>query len=256
MNYLSVIILALQLCLNGYTKNEVNRVYSLVWSDEFNVSGAPDPQKWGYDTGTGGNGWGNAEAEYYTSRPDNVIVANGVLKIIAKKESYSGSAYTSARILTKDKFSFKYGKIVIRAKLPTGAGTWPAIWMLGSNIGTAGWPACGEIDIMENKGSLPDKIYGTLHHPGHSGANGDGGTVTITNAATAFHTYSLDWSPTAIKISVDDQVYYTFANNSSLPFNQDFFVILNFALGGTFGGTIDPAYTSSKMEIDYVRVYK
>ncbi|MGC4100721.1 family 16 glycosylhydrolase [Ferruginibacter sp.] len=236
------------------TVNVVAGTPGLVWSDEFNVDGAPDPTKWGYDLGAGG--WGNNEAQYYTSRPENAVVINGVLKITLKKESYSGSNYTSARLLTKDKFSFKYGKIEIRAKLPSGGGTWPAIWTLGSNINTTPWPACGEMDIMEHKGNELNKIYGTLHHPGHSGGNGDGSTLVISNASTEFHNYILEWSASTIKLSVDSQVFFTFANNASLPFNQNFFVILNVAMGGTFGGAIDPAFTSGTMEVDYVRVYQ
>ena len=120
---------------------------SLVWSDEFNSGTAPDPAKWGYDIGTGSSGWGNNELQFYTNRPENVSVSGGTLKITAKRENYSGSAFTSTRMLTKDKFSFKYGKVEARAKLPFGVGTWPAIWMLGNNINTVSWPACGEIDI-------------------------------------------------------------------------------------------------------------
>lgn len=227
---------------------------SLVWAEEFNVDGAPNTSKWGYDLGAGG--WGNNELQYYTSRPENAVVLNGVLKITAIKESYSGSSYTSARLLSKDKFSFKYGKIDVRAKLPDGGGTWPAIWMLGNNIGTAGWPACGEIDIMEHVGNTPGKIYGTLHHPGHSGGNGDGSTVMIPDATTAFHNYILEWNASTIKFYVDTQLFYTFANNNSLPFNQNFFVILNMAMGGNFGGTVSPSFTAATLEIDYVRVYQ
>jgi len=227
---------------------------SLVFSDEFDVPGAPNPAKWGYDIG--GGGWGNAELQYYTNRVDNSIVSGGTLKIIAKKETFSGSAYTSARLLTKDKFSFMYGKVEVRAKLPSGGGVWPAIWTLGSNINTTPWPACGEMDIMEHKGNEVNKIYGTLHYPGRSGGNGNGNTTTISNAATEFHKYSLEWSASTIKILVDDVVFHTVANTASLPFNQNFFVILNFAIGGTFGGAVDPAFTSGVFEIDYVRVYQ
>jgi beta-glucanase (GH16 family) len=227
---------------------------TLVWSDEFDTPGNPDPAKWGYDLG--GGGWGNNELQYYTNRTDNVIISGGTLKIIAKKEAYSGSAYTSARILSKDKYSFKYGKIEARAKLPAGGGTWPAFWMLGNNISTVNWPACGEIDIMEHLGNQLNKIYGTLHHPGHSGASGDGSNVTISNATTEFHKYTLEWSATAIRISVDDAVFYTFTNTAALPFNQNFFIILNVAMGGNFGGTVDPAFTSGTYEVDYVRVYQ
>ncbi len=227
---------------------------SLVWSEEFNVDGAPNAAKWGYDLGAGG--WGNNELQYYTSRPENAVVLNGVLKITAIKEPYNGSAYTSARLLSKDKFSFKYGRIEVRAKVPATGGTWPAIWMLGSNINTTPWPGCGEIDIMEHVGNTPNKIYGTLHYPGHSGANGDGSNTIIPDATTTFHNYILEWSASTIKFYVDTQLYYTFSNNSSTPFNQNFFVILNMAMGGNFGGAVSPSFTSDTFEIDYVRVYQ
>ncbi len=231
-------------------------VPTLFWSEEFNTDGAPDPTKWGYDLGTGSNGWGNAELEYYTSRPENSIVQGGVLKINAIKENYNGSAYTSARLLSKDKFSFTYGKVEIRAKLAAGIGTWPAIWMLGSDINTNPWPACGEIDIMEHLGRTLNTIYGTLHYPGHFGGSADGTTTVIANATTEFHIYSLEWSATSIKIFVDNVLFHTTANSSSLPFNNDFFFILNVAMGGGFGGPVDPAFTNSTMEVDYIRVYK
>ena len=226
---------------------------TMIWSDEFNTAGAPDPAKWGYDIGAGG--WGNSELQYYTSRVENVVVQGGVLKINALKENFSGSAYTSARLLSKGKFSFKYGKVEVSAKLPAGVGTWPAIWMLGNNISTAGWPACGEIDIMEHRGSELNKIFGTLHYPGHSGGNADGSTKIISNATTEFHKYSMEWSASFIKIYVDDQLYYTFSNSAAVPFNQDFFLLLNVAMGGTFGGSVDPAFTNGTMEVDYIRVY-
>jgi beta-glucanase (GH16 family) len=225
----------------------------LVWSDEFNTNGAPDPAKWGYDLG--GGGYGNNELEYYTNRPENVIVENGVLKIKAIKENYNGSAYTSARLLSKGKFEFKYGKVEVSAKLPAGVGTWPAIWMLGANANTVGWPDCGEIDIMEHRGNELNKIFGTFHYPGHSGGNADGGTKMISNATTAFHKYSLDWSASVIRIYVDDQLVHSLANSASVPFNHDFCFILNVAMGGTFGGTIDPNFSNATMEVDYIRVY-
>ncbi len=227
---------------------------SLIWSEEFDTPGPPDPAKWGYDLGAGG--WGNNELQYYTNRPDNAVVSGGTLKIIAKAESFNGSPYTSARLLSKDKFSFKYGKLEARAKLPFGAGTWAAIWMLGSNISTVPWPGCGEIDIMEHVGNQQNKIFGTLHHPGHSGGNGDGSSVVIANASTEFHRYGLEWSASTIKISVDDFTFFTFPNSAGLPFNQNFFIILNIAMGGNFGGAVDPAFVSSTMEIDYIRVYQ
>jgi beta-glucanase (GH16 family) len=243
----------------GQTANKsiqvtVTVIQSLLWSDEFNADGAPDPAKWGYDLGAGG--WGNDELEYYTNRPQNAIVQGGVLKINAIKENYNGSSYTSARLLSKDKFSFKYGKVEVSAKLPAGIGTWPAIWMLGNDIGTAGWPASGEIDIMEHRGSELNKIFGTLHYPGHSGGNANGSTIMISNATTAFHKYTLDWSPSFIKIYVDDQLYHSFTNSTAVPFNHDFFFILNVAMGGGFAGPVDPAFTNASMEIDYIRVYQ
>ncbi len=227
----------------------------LFWSEEFNVDGAPDPTKWGYDIGNN-NGWGNNELEYYTNRPQNVIVQGGVLKIMTVKESYNGYGYTSARILTKDKFAFTYGKVEIRAKLPTGVGTWPALWTLGSDVATNPWPACGEMDIMEQKGSDLNKIYGTIHYPGHSGANGVGSTTTTSNSTTEYHIYTLDWSATAINMYVDNNLFFTFANSGAVPFNHDFFLILNVAMGGNFGGTVDPAFTNSEMDVDYIRIYK
>ncbi len=226
---------------------------SLVWADEFNVDGAPDPAKWGYDIGAGG--WGNNELQYYTNRPVNAVVQGGTLKINAIKENFSGSPYTSARLLSKNKFSFKYGRVEVSAKLPAGVGTWPAIWMLGSNIDAVSWPNCGEIDIMEHLGRDLNNIYGTLHYPGRSGANANGATKLITNATTQFHKYSLEWSAAAIKIYVDDMQFFTFANSTAVPFNQNFFFILNVAMGGNFPGPVDPTVTNATMEIDYIRVY-
>jgi beta-glucanase (GH16 family) len=229
---------------------------SLVWSDEFDTLGSPDYNKWGFDIGTGGGGWGNNELEYYTNRQTNAVISNGTLKIIARKEIYNGSSYTSARILSNSLYSFKYGKIEVRAKVPAGTGTWPAIWMLGNNVATAGWPACGEIDIMEQSGSQKSTIYGTMHYPTQAGQYGDGATTAITNASSAFHVYTALWTPSSIQLSVDSVVYYTLSNSPGLPFNQPFFIILNVAMGGNFGGTVDPAFTVDSMEVDYVRVYK
>jgi beta-glucanase (GH16 family) len=234
----------------------VAKSLSLVWSDEFDTPGLPNSSKWGYDIGTGSGGWGNNELQYYTNRLFNAEVANGALKITATKENFSGSAYTSARLLSKDKFAFKYGKVEVKAKLPAGGGTWPAIWMLGSDINTVSWPACGEIDIMEHLGNDLNKIYGTLHYPGRSGGNANGNTKIIANATTQFHIYSLEWTPLVIKIYVDDQLFHTVANSSSIPFNHDFFFIVNVAMGGNFGGLVDPAFTTASMEIDYIRVYQ
>lgn len=227
---------------------------TLFWSDEFNTDGLPDPTKWGYDLG--GDGWGNSELQYYTNRAENAIVQGGVLKIKALKETYSGRIYTSARLLTLNKFAFTYGRVEVRAKIPSGVGTWPAIWMLGSNIATTPWPGCGEIDIMEHRGSELNKIFGTLHYPGRSGGNADGSTITLANATTDFHIYKLEWSSSEIKIYADNELVHTVINSTAIPFNHDFFFILNLAIGGTFAGSVDPAFSNATMEVDYVRVYK
>ena len=199
---------------------------------------------------------GEAYANGYGTNTSIDYVLINIPYQTTKKENYSGSAYTSARLLTKDKFSFKYGKVEVRAKLPVGVGTWPAAWMLGANINTVNWPNCGEIDIMEHKGSDVNKIYGTLHYPGNFGGNAVGGTKVITGATTEFHVYTCEWTAVSIKFYIDDVLFYSFANNNTLPFNQNFFVLLNLAMGGTFGGTVDAAFTNATFEVDYVRVYQ
>ena len=237
----------------------VTVVLVLVWSDEFNTVGTPDASKWSFEIGDGCPnlcGWGNNELQWYTNRPENAVVQGGLLKITAIRESFSGKSFTSARMISRDKYSFRYGKIEVRAKLPAGVGTWPAIWMLGNNINTAGWPACGEIDIMEHRGSHLNTITAALHHPGRSGGNADGGSTNISNASTEFHKYGLEWNGGIIKFLVDDVVFYTFVNSLSLPFNQNFFIILNVAMGGNYGGPVDAGFTSAAMEVDYVRVYQ
>lgn len=228
----------------------------LTWFDEFSNTGSPDVNKWTYDIGTGIGGWGNNELQYYTNRLENAFCENGILKIKAIKENYSGSAYTSARLVSRGKFDFKYGRVEVKAKLPTGAGTWPAIWMLGSNMPSVGWPACGEIDIMEHRGSEINKIHTSLHYPGRSGGNPVTNTKVISNATTEFHLYRVDWNSTSIEFYIDNQVVFTVANNPSIPFNHPFYLLLNIAMGGNFGGNIDSSFTSSIMEIDYIRVYQ
>ncbi|GAA3508400.1 hypothetical protein GCM10022393_19450 [Aquimarina addita] len=224
-----------------------------IWSDEFNTDGAPDASNWTYDLGTGDNGWGNGEAQSYTNDASNVLIEGGFLKITAKAEN---GGYTSARIKSEGLFDFTYGRVEARAKLPTGGGTWPAIWMLGSDYLTNTWPNCGEMDIMEHVGNRQNEIFSTLHYTGRSGGNGVTDSIVIDDVSDAFHTYTIDWSPDEIVFLVDDTVYHTIENNSSLPFDSDFFLILNVAMGGGFGGDIDPAFTESTMEIDYIRVYQ
>ncbi|MFL1896317.1 glycoside hydrolase family 16 protein [Aquimarina sp. 2-A2] len=227
---------------------------SLLWSDEFDVEGAPNSANWSYDLGTGTNGWGNGEAQTYTNDPGNVSVQGGLLKITAKAEN---GGYTSARIKTQNLFSFTYGRVEIRAKLPVGGGTWPALWMLGANFETVGWPACGEMDIMEHVGNNQNNISSALHFPENNGGNAIVKEITVPGVSTDFHTYSVDWTPEEIVFLVDNQVYHRFQNTTATPFyEKDFFLILNLAMGGNLGGAIDPAFVSSSLEVDYVRVYQ
>lgn len=227
---------------------------ALVWFDEFDTPGAPNSNKWGYDLGA--SGWGNNELQYYTDRRDNSYVTDGTLKIVAKKEAFSSSQYTSARLLSKGKYSFKYGKVEVRAKIPAGVGTWPAIWMLGDNINTVSWPACGEIDIMEHVGRDLNKIISAFHYPVYYGSNAKVATTMVPTATTEFHVYKLEWTPASMQIFVDDKLFHTLPNSPSIPYNQNFFLILNIAMGGNLGGPIDPSFTSTTFEIDYVRVYQ
>lgn len=231
---------------------------SLIFAEEFNYSGAPDDSKWTYDTGAGG--WGNNESQHYTTRPENVIVENGMLKITARKEAYEGASYTSARLKTQGKFAFTYGKVEVRAKLPEGGGTWPAIWMLGSNISSVGWPASGEIDIMEHVGNNPGKIISAIHTPSSHGNTQNKAVTTVEDPASEFHVYAMEWTPEKLEFSIDGDIHYTYnpatKNSSTWPFDADQFIILNIAVGGTLGGKIDPDFNSGTMVVDYVRVYQ
>ncbi len=226
---------------------------NLVWEDDFNTDGQPDDTKWTYDLGAGG--WGNGEAQTYTDNSANVTVENGSLKINAIKV---GSSYTSARIKSQGLFDFTYGRVEVSAKLPQSQGTWPAIWMLGSNFPTVGWPQSGEIDIMEQTGDDKSKVLGTCHwyETSNSSNASYSQSKSVANTSSEFHTYTMEWSEDAIKIYVDDEKYYELANNVNLPFDADFFIILNVAMGGSLGGTIDPSFTEDTMEIDYVKVYQ
>jgi beta-glucanase (GH16 family) len=232
----------------SYTYND------LVWEDDFNTDGAPDATNWTYDLGAGG--WGNGEVQTYTNSAENAKVLDGSLVITAKADGSGG--YTSARLKSQGLRKFTYGRIEVRAKLPASAGTWPAIWMLGSNFPTVGWPTCGEIDIMEQTGANKDITLGTLHWY-NTTANGNasyGETTAVADASSDFHLYTVEWSDTSIKIYLDDVNFFQMANDSTLPFNADFFMILNIAMGGTLGGDIDPGFTEDTMEIDYVKVFQ
>jgi hypothetical protein len=239
---------------NGGTGNND----TLVWSDEFDGNGTINTNKWTYEIG--GGGWGNQEVQSYTNSLNNVYKENGILKIKVIKES--NNTYTSGRIITKNKFDFKYGRVDIRAKLPSAAGTWPALWMLGQNINSVSWPECGEIDIMEqfvNKNS----VSSTLHWFNPDNVNSDnplgqasyGGDIAD-STFDEFHVYSLNWTSSTLSFSLDGAEFFTTGNSGSLPFNQNFFLIFNIAMGGTNGGTIDPNFTTDAMEVDYIRVYQ
>ncbi|QTE22469.1 glycoside hydrolase family 16 protein [Polaribacter cellanae] len=232
--------------------NNLNSAYNtLVWEDDFNTDGAPNTANWTYDLGAGG--WGNNELQTYTNNAENVIVEGGMLKIKAKA---NGSGYTSARLKSEGLQEFTYGRYEVRAKLPASQGTWPAIWMLGANFSTVSWPAAGEIDIMEQTGADKTQVLSTLHYPGNFGGGGPSEKTTLATSTTEFHNYTVEWSATKIKFAIDDVVYHTFDNDSTTPFNADFFFILNVAMGGTLGGTVDPAFTEDMMEIDYVKVFQ
>jgi hypothetical protein len=234
--------------------DDFDSIYNnLVWEDNFDVNGAPDPLNWTYDLGNGADGWGNQEVQSYTNSSENVIVEDGFLKIIAKAD---GSGYTSARLKSEDLYEFTYGRVEVRAKLPASIGTWPAIWTLGEDYQTNIWPGCGELDIMEQKGQDKNTVLATAHHPGVSPGAGDSGSTVLTSSTTEFHNYTMEWTPELITFLVDDTVYHTVANSPDLPFDSDFFLILNIAMGGTLGGDIDPSFTEDTMEIDYVRVYQ
>jgi hypothetical protein len=223
------------------------------WADEFFENGTPNSANWNYNLGAGG--WGNQEVQTYTSNSENVIVENGVLKITAKSNGSGG--YTSARIKSENLFEFTYGIVEVRAKLPAAQGTWPAIWMLGANFDSVGWPTCGEIDIMEQKGWDKNKVLGTCHWSNNGNYAGYGLDTTVSNTSSSFHIYKLEWTEGgSIKFFVDNQQYFVMTTNASMPFNKDFFLILNVAMGGTLGGTIPGNFTQSSMEIDYVRVYQ
>ena len=227
------------------------------WADEFFQDGSPNSENWTYDLGAGG--WGNNELQTYTNSSTNVIVENGLLKIMAKS---SGSSYTSSRLKSIGLVEFRYGRVDVRAKLPSSAGTWPAIWMMGANFPTVGWPRSGEIDIMEQTGSDKNKTLGTCHwfDVASSSHASYGLDTTISNASSDFHVYSLEWNATSIRILVDGVQFYVInSDNASIPstpFDKDFFFILNVAMGGTLGGNVPSNFTEDSMEVDYIRVYQ
>ncbi|MBL7472208.1 glycoside hydrolase family 16 protein [Robertkochia sediminum] len=248
-------------CANDDTQRVVTYT-ELVMHDEFDVDGAPNSELWGFDIGTGNNGWGNQELQYYTSRPDNVRVQNGVLIITAQRENFEGSQYTSARLLTKNKFEERYGRFEARIWLPYGQGIWPAFWMLGADIDENPWPGAGEIDIMEYRGQTPTILIGSVHGPGYSGGDAISKEYELENDRfdTGFHVFGVEWAPEYVNFYVDDVLYNRITPDDVTGpwvFDKPFFMLMNLAVGGNFVGppnqqTVFP----QRMLVDYVRVYK
>lgn len=254
----------------GYRYDINNLTYNLAWSEEFNYEGGVDPYVWTHETGTGNWGWGNGEKQYYTNRKENAEVKDGKLRITALKESYGGSKYTSARIITRGKKVFKYGKFEASIKLPQGRGTWPAFWLLPT---TGVWPNDGEIDIMEAVGYRPNLAFGTAHSKDRNGTKDNGGRgmyITVDTMYTEYHTYGVEWLPDGLRFYVDDEIYYEYFPRKQVecptrdmwPFDKnDFFIILNVAIGGEWGGAqgIDDNIFNQydvSMYVDYVRYYE
>lgn len=265
----SVMFAAVAVLITNCDPDETQKVTNfdrLSMHDEFDVDGAPDATYWNYDLGNGVDiglpGWGNNELQYYTDRPENIVVEDGMLKIKALQEDSEGSGYTSARILTKGKFQQKYGRFEARIKLPWGQGLWPAFWMLGDdNDGAEIWPNIGEIDIMENRGQEPTLINGSVHGPGYSGAGAVTKAYELENDRfdTGFHVFGVEWDENYINYYVDD-VLYNQIRKSDVPgewvFDDEFYIILNVAVGGNYvGSPNENTIFPQTMYVDYVRVF-
>lgn len=237
--------------------------YALVWADEFDTPGLPDAGRWGYDTDRNRLGWWNNELQYYAAaREANSVVERGRLVVTARREALStlpdwgGQAYSSARLVTRGKASWTYGFFEIRAKMPCGTGTWPAIWMLG----TGGvWPDDGEIDILEHVGRNPGEILGTVHTP-VTGGSGNGSRIPLATACSAFHDYQMHWTADEIAIGVDGTVYHRYRNprsgRAAWPFDAPQYLLINIAVGGTLGGPVDDSIFPRSMEVEHVRVWQ
>lgn len=269
---LSLILGCLLSCDPDETQ-EVATLQNLVWADEFDEDGAPNPQNWNFDIGDGSAqgipGWGNNELQYYTSRPENVKVENGVLVITAREESFEGSNYTSARLTTQNLFEKQYGRFEARIQLPFGQGYWPAFWLLGNDCDVNPWPACGEIDIMEYLGDEPTTVFSTIHGPEYNAAESISKEYTLENGRfdSGFHIFGVEWTPNRINFYVDDVLYQSLTPEDveeetdgagEWVFNdRAFYIILNIAVGGNLPGnpTAETEFPQS-MVVDYVRVYE
>ena len=232
-----------------------------VWQDEFDGQGRPDPARWGYDTG--GKGWGNNELQYYSDRQANAFLADGLLTIVARRQKAGGNAYTSARLVSRGKGDFLYGRIEFRARLPVARGAWAALWMLPTDNRYGSWPRSGEIDILEHVGHDPGQVHVTVHTEAynHKAGTQKGRQAAVADVAARFHRYRVDWTPDAIEGFIDDVPVFAFANEGSgpqaWPFDQRFHLLMNIAVGGDWGGAqgVDEAAFPAWMEVDYVRVY-
>ena len=253
--------------INYQTKQLYGPEWKLEWSDEFDQGNTIDSLTWDFVLGNGCPGlcgWGNNELEYYTDKEENVRVENGHLIIQIQSDTLTGYKYTSGKIRSVSDKSIKYGKVEVRAKLPKGRGTWPAIWMIPESSKYGVWPSSGEIDIMEHVGYDPDTIVGTVHTERYNHLKGTqkGKYHYVPDNEEAFHEYEIQWNPKKIDFLVDDSLYFTFDNEqhttSEWPFDQEFYLILNLAVGGNWGGVkgIDDAIIGEQLLIDYVRVYK
>ena len=246
-----------------FVYDEANLTYELVWSDEFDGD-TLDTTKWNYEIGNGAGGWGNNELQYYTNSTKNCFIENGVLNIKAIKENKGSSAYTSSRITTKGKADYKYGRFEARMIIPQGRGIWPAFWMMPTNSVYGGWPNSGEIDIMEHVGYDANRIYCTVHNQAGNGMNGQqkGGNKVFNTIYTEYHVYAVEWFPDAMKFYVDDTLVFTYSpsnrTQANWPYDQKFYMILNVAVGGNWGGVkgVDDSIFPQTLMVDYVRVYQ
>ena len=258
---LASIIIASSMVQNLNGQSQADK-WKLIWSDEFEVNGLPDSTKWAYDIG--GHGWGNNELQYYTAkRSKNARVENGILIVEAHQEPIEDKSFSSARLVTRGKAAWSEGKIEVRAKLPSGVGTWPAIWMLASTVPLR-WPEDGEIDIMEHVGFDHGTVHGTIHTKKYNHIIGTqkANQIKVPDCAEQFHTYQLEWNKDVLKIGMDGVYYFNYPNEKSgvdaWPFDNKMYLILNLAVGGNWGGQkgVDKTIWPRKMEVDFVRVYQ
>lgn len=238
--------------------------HQLVWADEFEQPGLPDAGRWAYDTFRNREGWFNRELQYYAAaRADNSLVRDGRLVLAARRETladrpdWSGQRYSSARLITRGKAEWTYGFFEIRAKLPCGRGTWPAIWLLAAQ---GDWPDAGELDLMEHLGREPGRVFSTVHTRSGFASQGKGGATLLPTACSAFHSYQMLWTPQSVRFGIDGVEHARYDNAGSgsaqWPFDKPQFLLLNIAVGGDLGGAVDDSAFPQLMEVEYVRVYQ